>query len=148
MYHSLGRIGGLGSNLVEQLQTHLANGVNPYLEQIGVSVAQALLDLQRLKELTHLRQPEAQSELETMYQRYQAAKPSPKGSFASVAYRLRNLLLDLFYSAWASANAIACSIVMARPSAHAALNVDSSSWARATAMFLSISIFSTGSKTI
>ena len=97
--------------LVEQLQNSLANGVNPSLEQIGVSVAQALLDLQRLKELIHLRQPEAQGELETMYQRYQAAKPSPKGSSASVAYRLRNLLLDrwnlwprlTFYRGWKNA---------------------------------------------
>jgi len=98
--------------LVEQLQASLANGVNPSLEQIGVSIQQALLDLQHLKELIHLRQPEARSELETMYQRYQNAKASPKGKPASVAYRLRNLLLDrwnlwprlTFYREWKDAS--------------------------------------------
>ena len=80
--------------LVEQLQASLANGFNPSLEKIGVSVQEALLDLQRLKELIHLRRPEARSELESMYQRYQEAKASPKGKPASVAYRFRNLLLD------------------------------------------------------
>jgi transposase-like protein len=97
--------------LVEQLQASLANGINPSLEQIGISVQQALLDLQRLKELIHLRQPEARNELETLYQRYQDAKASPKGKTASVAYRLRNLLLDrwnlwprlTFYREWKDA---------------------------------------------
>jgi len=97
--------------LVEQLQASLANGLNSSLEQIGVSVQQAWLDLQRLKDLIHLRQPEARSELESMYQRYQGAKPSPKGASASLAYRLRNLLLDrwnlwprlTFYREWKDA---------------------------------------------
>ena len=97
--------------LVEQLQASLANGLNSSLEQIGVSVQQALLDLRRLKELIHLRQPEARSELENMYQRYQDAKPSPKGVSANLAYRLRNLLLDrwnlwprlTFYREWKDA---------------------------------------------
>lgn len=43
----------------------LPNGVNPSLAQINVSVQQALLDIPRLKEMIHLRQPEARSELET-----------------------------------------------------------------------------------
>lgn len=47
-----------------------------------------------MKELIHLRRPEARTELESMCQRYQEAKPSPKGKPAGVAYRLRNLLLD------------------------------------------------------
>lgn len=94
--------------LIDQLQANLANGFNPSLEQIAVSVQQALLDLQRLKELIHLRQPEAHPELEALYQRYQAAKPPRKGKPASVAYRLRNLCLDrwnlwprlTFYRSW------------------------------------------------
>jgi len=94
--------------LIDQLQAGLANGFNPSLEQIAVSVQQALLDLQRLKELIHLRQPEAHPELEALYQRYQAAKPPPKGKPASIAYRLRNLCLDrwnlwprlTFYRSW------------------------------------------------
>jgi transposase-like protein len=97
--------------LIEQLQANLANACNSSLEQIGVSVHQALLDLQRLKELIHLRQPDARDELETLYQRYQAAKPPLRGKPASLAYRLRNLLLDrwnlwprlTFYRAWKNA---------------------------------------------
>jgi len=76
------------------LQVSLANGLNPSLAQIDVSVQQASLDIPRLKEMIHLRQPEARSELETMYQCYQDAKASPKGKTDSVAYRLCNLLLD------------------------------------------------------
>jgi len=98
--------------LVEQLQASLSHGFNQSLEQIGVSIQQAQLDLQRLKELIHLRQPEARSELESMYQRYQEARPSPKGKPASLAYRLRNLLLDrwnlwprlTFYRDWKDAS--------------------------------------------
>lgn len=94
--------------LIDQLQANLANGCNESLTQIGVSVEQALLDLQRLKELIHLRQPEARAELETLQWRYQDAKPPHKGTPASVAYRLRNLLLDrwnlwprlTFYRSW------------------------------------------------
>jgi hypothetical protein len=64
--------------------------------------------LQRLKELIHLRQPEARNELEVLSQRYREAKPPPRGKPASVAYRLRNLLLDrwnlwprlTFYRSW------------------------------------------------
>ena len=94
--------------LIEQMLTSLTHGVEPSLEQIGVSAEQAFTDLQRLKEWTHLRQPEAHTELEALYQRYQEAKPSPKGKPASLAYRLRNLLLDrwnlwphwTFYRTW------------------------------------------------
>lgn len=110
VYHQVckSHVGRNTDALIEQLQTSLANGFNQSLEQIGVSVQQALLDLQRLKELIHLRQPEARSELETMYLRYREAKPPAKGSSASVAYRLRNLLLDrwnlwprlTFYRGW------------------------------------------------
>jgi transposase-like protein len=94
--------------LIEQLQANLANGCHESLAQIGVSVEQAFLDLQRLKELIHLRQPEARAELETLQRRYQDAKPPRKGKPASVTYRLRNLLLDrwnlwprlTFYRSW------------------------------------------------
>lgn len=113
VYHQVckSHVGRNTDTLVEQLQASLAVGLNPSLAQIGVSVPQALLDLQRLKELIHLHQPEARSELETMYQRYQNAKASPKGKPASLAYRLRNLLLDrwnlwprlTFYREWKDA---------------------------------------------
>ena len=80
--------------LIEQMLLSLTNRVEHSLEQIGVSMEQASTDLQRLKELIHLRQPEAHHELEVMYQRYREAKPSPPGKPASFAYRLRNLFLD------------------------------------------------------
>lgn len=94
--------------LIEQLQSSLANGWDASLEDIGVSIPQALLDLERLKELIQLRQPEAGGELEIMYQRYRAARASPKGRPATIAYRLRNLFLDrwnlwprlTFYRSW------------------------------------------------
>lgn len=94
--------------LIEQLQTNLTQAGNSSLEQIGVSVEQAFLDLQRLKELIQLRQPEARHELEPLQRRYQDAKPPRKGKPASVAYRLRNLFLDrwtlwprlTFYRTW------------------------------------------------
>jgi len=110
VYHQVckSHVGRNTDALIEQLQAALANGFNSSLEQIGVSVQQALLDLQRLKELIHLRQPDARDELESMYQRYQDAKPSSRGNLASLAYRLRNLLLDrwnlwprlTFYRGW------------------------------------------------
>ena len=80
--------------LTEAMLMSLRHGREHSLEQIGVSIEQARLDLQRLQELIHLRQPEARDELEAMYQRYRAAKASPKGKPASLAYRLRNLFLD------------------------------------------------------
>ena len=114
VYHQVckSHVGRNTDALVEQLQASLAVGHNPSLEQIGVSIQQALLDLQRLKELVHLRQPDARSELETIYQRYQDAKASSAGKPASLAYRLRNLLLDrwnlwprlTFYRDWKDAS--------------------------------------------
>jgi transposase-like protein len=94
--------------LIEQLQANLASGSHESLAQIGVSVEQAVRDLQRLKELIHLRQPEARTALETLQQRYQDARSPRKGQPASVAYRLRNLFLDrwnlwprlTFYRTW------------------------------------------------
>lgn len=113
VYHQVckSHVGRNTDALIEQLQAVLANGCNPSLEQIGVSVPQAWLDLQRLKELIHLRRPDAQGELESMYRRYQEAKPASRGKPASVAYRLRNLLLDrwnlwprlTFYRGWKDA---------------------------------------------
>ena len=97
--------------LVEQMLMSLTHAREPSLEQIGVSIEQARLDLQRLQELIRLRQPEARDELEAMYQRYREAKASPQGKPASLAYRLRNLLLDrwnlwprlTFYRTWKDA---------------------------------------------
>ena len=94
--------------LIEQMQASLMNGIDHSLKQIDVTLQQAWFDLQRLKELVHLRQPQARDELETMYQRYREASASAKGKPANIAYRLRNLLLDrwnlwprlTFYRSW------------------------------------------------
>jgi len=96
VYHQVckSHVGRNTDALIEQLQTALTSGSNQSLEQIGVSIQQALLDLQRLKELIHLRQPDGRDELEGMYRRYQEAKPPSKGDSATLAYRLRNLCLD------------------------------------------------------
>lgn len=98
--------------LIEQLLMSLVSGRERSLEELGVSMEQACTDLQRLKELTHLRQPEAHNELATLYQRYRDAKPPPRGKPASLAYRLRNLFLDrwnlwprlTFYRTWKDAS--------------------------------------------
>ena len=110
VYHQVckSHVGRNTDALIEQLQASLANACNSSLEQVGVSVEQALQDLRRLQELMQLRQPEARDELETLYQRYREAKPPPRGKPASTAYRFRNLLLDrwnlwprlTFYRAW------------------------------------------------
>jgi hypothetical protein len=53
-----------------------------------------LEDLKRLEELTDSRQPDDEDELGEMHQRYVAAAPPTAGEKASVAYRLRLLILD------------------------------------------------------
>jgi len=104
-------VGRNTDTLIEQMLLSLSNPGEPSLEQLGISLEQASADLLRLKELIHLRQPEARDELENMYQRYREAGPSPKGKPASLAYRLRNLFLDrwnlwprlTFYRTWKDA---------------------------------------------
>ncbi len=60
----------------------------------GVTPAQALRDLDRLGELITSRKPEQGAELEQMHRRYLQASAPHKETTASLAYRLRLLLLD------------------------------------------------------
>lgn len=96
----------------EELITSLSLGIvsqqDHSLAQLQIEPAQALLDLRRLGELIHSRQPQQQAEVQDLYERY-AAAPAPKpGRTASIAYRMRNLFLDrwnlwprlTFYRTW------------------------------------------------
>ncbi len=84
---------------------------DPSLTEINLDADQALLDLKRLGELIHSRQPEEQTQLQELYERYAAAAPPKKGQSASIAYRMRNLFLDrwnlwprlTFYRTWKDA---------------------------------------------
>jgi len=61
---------------------------------LGVAVAQALADLDHLADLIHTRQPDQGDDLRDAYLRYAHAHSPQKGETASLAYRLRALLLD------------------------------------------------------
>jgi len=80
--------------LVEELQSLAKEDREGSLRAIGVAAAQAVADLERLKELVQQRQAEQGKELETMLERYLKASPPREGEKASVAYRIRLLLLD------------------------------------------------------
>jgi hypothetical protein len=94
--------------LVAELSEILQTGQDHSLEAIGVSVKQALDDLNRLKALIHSRRPEDQTCLEALCLRYAQARKPGKGKKHDVAYRLRNLFLDrwnlwprlTFYRTW------------------------------------------------
>lgn len=64
------------------------------LQEISIEPAQALADLEQLAELIHARQPDQQTELQALYERYAQAAPPKKGRASSIAYRMRNLFLD------------------------------------------------------
>jgi hypothetical protein len=81
-------------NLIETLESQVESDEDGSLAAIGVLPEQALKDLKRLGELILSRQPEEESELETMHHRYTAAAPPGPGEKATVAYRLRLLFLD------------------------------------------------------
>ena len=79
---------------IEHLGPKVKEDEDGSLAEIGVTPEQALDDLKRLGALILSRQPEEEKELEDRLQRYLAA-PGPKpGDKASVAYRLRMMLLD------------------------------------------------------
>ena len=79
---------------------------------IQIEPAQALVDLKRLGELIHSRQPEQRTEVQTLYERYAQAAAPRKGNTTSIAYRMRNLFLDrwnlwprlTFYRTWKDRN--------------------------------------------
>lgn len=80
--------------LVDQLLLVAEQDADGSLAAIGLSPAQALADLDQLRQLVHTRQPQDQVQLETLHQRYLAATPPASGLKASLAYRLRLLFLD------------------------------------------------------
>jgi len=80
--------------LIEELGPLVAKDSDGSLKAIGVEPAQAVADVVRLGELILSRQPEQGSQLEGMHRRYLQASPPKKGATASLAYRLRLLLLD------------------------------------------------------
>ncbi|MGC8946766.1 MAG: hypothetical protein ACP5N6_11515, partial [Anaerolineae bacterium] len=75
--------------LVEELKALAKADADGSLKAIGVSPEQAVADLDRLK-----RRPEDGVELKQMLEKYLGAKPPGEGEKASVAYRIRLLLLD------------------------------------------------------
>ena len=75
---------------------------------IGITPEQGLADLATLKRLVHSRQPDDQSQLAVLYERYANARKPGKGKKYNVAFRMRNLFLDrwnlwprlTFYRTW------------------------------------------------
>jgi len=80
--------------LIAQLTLLAQQDADGSLAAIELSPAQALADLDQLRQLIHTRQPQDQAELEKLQQRYLAAPPPQSGQKASLAYRLRLLFLD------------------------------------------------------
>jgi transposase-like protein len=94
--------------LITSLSQSIEIGKDTSLSQLQIDPTQALADLRRLGELIHARQPDAQAEVQALYERYAQAAPPKKGKSASIAYRMRNLFLDrwnlwprlTFYRTW------------------------------------------------
>jgi transposase-like protein len=101
-------VGANTDALVDELSAILQAGQDHSLETIGITAEQALADLAVLKKLIHTRQPEDQSLIEKMYDRYANARKPAKANRFGVAYRMRNLFLDrwnlwprlTFYRTW------------------------------------------------
>jgi hypothetical protein len=81
-------------NLITSLEPLVATDADGSLSAIEVTPEQALADLKRLGELVIERKPGDVEELESMHCRYLAASSPGAGEKATVAYRLRLLLLD------------------------------------------------------
>lgn len=80
--------------LVEELKGLAKRDVDGSLAAIGVRAEQAVADLDRLKRLVQEQLPEGMQEVEKMLESYWQAKAPREGEKASVAYRIRLLLLD------------------------------------------------------
>jgi transposase-like protein len=97
--------------LITSLSLAIETTQDASLTELQIEPAQALADLRLLGELIHARQPEQQTEVQALYERYACAAPPRKGRRASIAYRLRNLFLDrwnlwprlTFYRTWKDA---------------------------------------------
>ena len=94
--------------LIAGLSLAIGSGQDHSLAELHIEAVQALADLHRMGELIHSLQPEQQTEVQALYERYAAATPPKKGKTASSAYRMRNLFLDrwnlwprlTFYRIW------------------------------------------------
>jgi len=84
---------------IESMESKVEADEDGSLEAIGITPEQALNDLNRLGELILSRQPEQESELESMHHRYTGASPPGGGEKATNAYRLRLMYLDR-WSLW------------------------------------------------
>ncbi|MEN4011387.1 MAG: hypothetical protein ROW48_05095 [Bellilinea sp.] len=87
------------NTLSQAIETAPAKG-DPSLAGIQLQPAQALADLRQLGELIHSRQPGQQAQLLALYERYAQAEAPRKGKATSIAYRMRNLLLDPCWNLW------------------------------------------------
>jgi transposase-like protein len=93
-------------------QTIEAAQEDPFLAELHIQPVETLADLRQLGELIHSRQPQEQTQVQALYERYASASPSKKGKPASIAYRMRNLFLDrwnlwprlTFYRTWKDTN--------------------------------------------
>lgn len=89
-----GHVGRNTEALVESLQPEAESDPDGSLAVIGIAPEQAVADLKHLDELVRTRRPEDMDELAEMHLRYIGAAAPSAGEKASVAYRLRLLLLD------------------------------------------------------
>ena len=87
-------VGRNTKELIDTLSQAIGAKEDGSLKEIGIEPQQALADLVHLAELIHARQPDQQTEVQLLYERYAQATPPRKGKGASIAYRMRNLFLD------------------------------------------------------
>ena len=94
--------------LISSISQAIETGKDTSLNQLQIDPTHALADLWRLGQLIHSRQPDEQTEVQALYERYTQAAPPQKGKPVSIAYRMRNLFLDrwnlwprlTFYRTW------------------------------------------------
>jgi transposase-like protein len=79
---------------IESMEPKVESDDDGSLAAVGVTPEQGVKDLNRLGELILSRQPEEETELEEMHQRYIGAAPPGQGEKATTAYRLRLMYLD------------------------------------------------------
>jgi transposase-like protein len=87
-------VGRNTKELISALTQAIGAKQDTSLQEISIEPMQALADLGRLAELIHARQPDQQTDLQVLYERYAQAASPKKGKSSSIAYRMRNLFLD------------------------------------------------------
>ena len=89
-----GHVGRNTEALIGELTAAAQEDIDGSLAEIDLEPGEVVADLDRLGKLVEHRRPADEDELEQLHQRYQAAAPPGKGEAASVAYRIRQLMLD------------------------------------------------------